>query len=83
MHEATVRHLSLIRDYLRGLAAEAGIADADAVARQWHILMKGSIVAAGEGDRDAAARARELGELLLARHGVAVAEQRGERHGGS
>ncbi len=71
VHEATVRHLSLIRDYLRGLAAEAGIADADAFARQWHILMKGSIVAAGEGDRDAAARARELGELLLARHGVA------------
>ena len=34
--------------------------------------MKGSIVAAHEGDRDAALKARELGELLLARHGVAV-----------
>jgi AcrR family transcriptional regulator len=65
---ATVQHLSAIRDYVCGLAAEAGVEDPDAFARQWHILMKGSIVAAGEGDRDAAARARELGELLLARH---------------
>jgi hypothetical protein len=32
--------------------------------------MKGSIVAAGEGDRDAAKRARRLGELLLAREGA-------------
>ena len=41
-------------------------------ARQWHILMKGCIVAAGEGDQQAAARARELGVLLLAHRGVAV-----------
>jgi hypothetical protein len=27
--------------------------------------MKGSIIAAGEGDRQAALRARDLGELLL------------------
>jgi len=63
---ASVRHLSIIREFLAGLAAEAGIADPDAFARQWHILMKGSIVAAAEGDVQAAARARELGELLLA-----------------
>jgi AcrR family transcriptional regulator len=72
VRESTVRHLSQIRDFLRGLAAEAGVPDPDGFARQWHILMKGSIVAAGEGDREAAARARELGELLLARHGVAA-----------
>ena len=47
-------------------------ADADHVAAQWHILMKGSIVAAAEGDTVAAARARELGALLLAHLGVAV-----------
>ena len=41
-------------------------------ARQWHILMKGSIVAAAEGDHDAGARARELGALLLAARGVSV-----------
>ncbi len=34
--------------------------------------MKGSIVAAHEGDRDAALKARELGVLLLEHHGVAL-----------
>jgi hypothetical protein len=54
------------------LAEAAGVEDPDAFARQWHILMKGSIVAAAEGDTEAAARARELGALLLAHHGVAT-----------
>jgi AcrR family transcriptional regulator len=70
VREACVHHLAEIRAFLIGLAEAAGIEDPDAVARQWHILMKGSIVAAAEGDLQAAARARELGELLLARHGV-------------
>ena len=39
-----------------------------AFAKQWHILMKGSIVAAGEGDRQAARRAQEIGALLLREH---------------
>ena len=34
--------------------------------------MKGSIVAAGEGDQLAAGRAREIGELLLEREAIAV-----------
>src|SRR5829696_4867749 len=72
VREASVAHLATIRDFLRELADEAGIAEPDAVARQWHILMKGSIVAAAEGDAHAAARARELGALLLGRHGVAA-----------
>ena len=65
-----MRHLSVIREFLAGLAAEAGVADPDAFARQWHILMKGSIVAAAEGDALAAARAQELGALLLDARGV-------------
>jgi AcrR family transcriptional regulator len=69
VHQAAVVHLANIRDYIKGLAAEAGIRDADSFARKWHILMKGSIMAAHEGDAAAAARARELGELLLAQHG--------------
>jgi AcrR family transcriptional regulator len=72
-HQASVRHLENIRTFLRELAGAAGIEDTDGFARQWHILMKGSIVAAAEGDREAAARARELGVLLLARHGIAAA----------
>ena len=58
-----------IRSYIERLAAEAGIRDTDSFARKWHILMKGSIMAAHEGDAAAADRARELGELLLAQHG--------------
>ena len=68
----SVRQLSEIRGFIGGLAKEAGVDDADAFARQWHILMKGCIVAAAEGDRQAGARARELGTLLLAHHGVAA-----------
>jgi AcrR family transcriptional regulator len=67
---ASVAHLAEIRAYVAGLASEAGIEDPDAFARQWHILMKGSIVAAAEGDAGAAGRAREMGALLLAHHGV-------------
>jgi AcrR family transcriptional regulator len=66
VRQAAVRHLESIRAFLRELAQEAGIRDPEAFARQWHILMKGSIVAAGEGDRDAALRAQVLGRLLLA-----------------
>ena len=34
-------------------------------ARSWHILMKGSIVSAAEGDADAAHRAQSIGRLLI------------------
>ncbi len=68
--QASIEHLANIRVFLSELASAAGIADADAFARQWHILMKGSIMAAHEGDIEAAGRARELGELLLASHGL-------------
>jgi AcrR family transcriptional regulator len=66
----SVRQLSEIRVLLSGLAEEAGVADVDGFARQWHILMKGCIVAAAEGDQEAGSRARELGALLLAHHGI-------------
>jgi AcrR family transcriptional regulator len=66
----SVRQLSEIRGFIGGLAKDAGIDDVDGFARQWHILMKGCIVAAAEGDRLAAARARELGTLLLAHHAI-------------
>jgi AcrR family transcriptional regulator len=66
VHRASVSYLAGIRAFLEGLIREAGIADAQDFARQWHILMKGSIVAAGEGDREAARRAKRIGMLLLA-----------------
>ncbi len=69
VHQAAVGHLANIRGYIESLAAECGIQDVDSFARKWHILMKGSIMAAHEGDTAAAARARELGELLLKEQG--------------
>jgi hypothetical protein len=42
--------------------------DPEAFALSWHMLMKGSIVQAAEGDRDAAKRAQALGHLLIEQH---------------
>jgi hypothetical protein len=70
VRRAAVTHLANIRTFLAGLASAAGVEDADAFARQWHILMKGSIVAATEGDVLAAKRAQDLGRLLLADRGA-------------
>ncbi len=72
VRQASVQHLANIRSYVCELAAAAGVENPDPFARQWHILMKGSIIAAAEGDTQAAARARDLGVLLLAHHGIAV-----------
>jgi len=69
VQQAAVVHLANIRSYIETLAAELGVRDVDSFARKWHILMKGSILAAHEGDTAAADRAKELGELLLAQHG--------------
>ena len=70
VRQACVLHLATIRAFVCELATAAGVEDPERFAVQWHILMKGSIVAAHEGDRDAAMAARELGVLLLARHNV-------------
>ena len=72
VRQACVTHLATIRAFVCELATAAGVSDPERFAGQWHILMKGSIVAAHEGDRDAAMKAREMGELLLERNGVAV-----------
>jgi AcrR family transcriptional regulator len=68
--EASVVHLARIRGYLGELAESVGVPDPQRFARQWHVLMKGSIMAAHEGDAGAADAARELGVLLLRAHGV-------------
>jgi AcrR family transcriptional regulator len=65
---ASAAHLEYIRTIVRRLAEEAGIEDAAEFAESWHILMKGSIVAAAEGDALAARRARSMGERLLDDH---------------
>ncbi|MHA6783841.1 TetR/AcrR family transcriptional regulator [Pseudonocardia saturnea] len=70
VRRASVEHLARIRGYLAELATAAGVEDVELFARQWHVLMKGSIMAAHEGDVHAAQAARSLGVLLLRSHGL-------------
>ena len=65
---ASVRHLENIRSIVCKLAEEAGLREPDSFARSWHILMKGSIVSAAEGDADAAQRAKSMARLLIEKH---------------
>jgi AcrR family transcriptional regulator len=72
--QASILHLLHIRDIVATLATEAELADPDDFALSWHILMKGSIVNAVEGDRDAALRARAMAADLIKRHKPAAAQ---------
>jgi hypothetical protein len=65
---ASIRHLERIREMVRGLAEEAGLRDPATLARSWHILMKGSIVSAAEGDLEAAQLARAMARCLIQVH---------------
>jgi AcrR family transcriptional regulator len=65
---ASVQHLENIRAIVRGLAEEAGLRAPGSFAHSWHILMKGSIVAAAEGDVDAARRAQSMARRLIDDH---------------
>jgi AcrR family transcriptional regulator len=65
---ASAVHLATIRSIIRQLATEASLRDPEQFSHSWHILMKGSIVAAGEGDTEAARRAQAMGRLLIAQH---------------
>jgi AcrR family transcriptional regulator len=62
---ASMRHLENIRSVVRDLAREARLRDPTSFAHSWHILMKGSIVAAAEGDAEAARRAASMARLLI------------------
>jgi AcrR family transcriptional regulator len=66
--QASAVHLENIRSVVRTLAEEADLRDPSSFALSWHILMKGSIVQAGEGDREAAKRAKSMGRLLIDQH---------------
>jgi AcrR family transcriptional regulator len=65
---ASIRYLENIRSMIQRLADEAGLRDTASFARSFHILMKGSIVAAAEGDEQAAQRAKALARLLIAEY---------------
>jgi AcrR family transcriptional regulator len=58
-------HLASIRDIVHHYAEEAGVPDPADLAHKWQMLMAGSIVFAGYGDRSSARVAREAGALVL------------------
>ena len=63
---AAVRlHLANIRDIVQLYAEQAGVPQPADLAHKWQMLMAGSIVFAGYGDRSSARIAREAGALLL------------------
>jgi AcrR family transcriptional regulator len=58
-------HLSNIRTFLKGLATEACVKNPQTFADTWHILMKGAIVAACEGNLNAARKVKVAASLFL------------------
>jgi AcrR family transcriptional regulator len=65
---ASVGHLEQFRSIVRRLAEEAALRDTESLARSFHILMNGSIIAAKEGDTDAARRGKSMARLLIEQH---------------
>jgi len=65
VHRAAAIHLSKIRAIIRGLAEQANLREPEKFAQAWHMLMKGSIVSACEGNRNAARDAKSAARLVL------------------
>jgi AcrR family transcriptional regulator len=66
--QASIAYLGNIRDIVRQRAQAAGLRDVENFARSWHLLMKGSIISAAEGDVDAAQRAKAMARRLIEQH---------------
>ena len=65
VRRAATVHLAKIRAIVRCLAEEAQLQEPERFAQAWHMLMKGSIVSAGEGNRSAARDAKCAAKLIL------------------
>lgn len=65
---ASIEYLAKTREQLAELARNAGLRDPEDFAWSCHILIKGAIVAAAEGDPRAAERAREMASMLVERY---------------
>ena len=65
VHHAAAIHLSKIRAIVRGLAVDANLREPEKFAQAWHMLMKGSIVSACEGNRNAAREAKCAAQLII------------------
>jgi AcrR family transcriptional regulator len=65
---ACIEYGRKIRVFLLGLATTAELAEPQEFAHSFHLLMKGSIIAAVEGDRRAAQRAHAMARRLIEHH---------------
>jgi AcrR family transcriptional regulator len=66
--QASIQHLENMNELVARMAKEAGLREPHEFALSWHILMKGSIIAATEGDAHAAERAQSMGQQLIEQH---------------
>ena len=65
VRRAAAIHLSKIRAIVRSLAQDANLREPEKFAQAWHMLMKGSIVSACEGNRNAARDAKRAARLII------------------
>ena len=71
VHLAAAEHKTAMREYLVGLAAEAGADDAGELGDQMLLLIDGATIAAQVGgDAKAARRVRRIGKSLIKNAGV-------------
>lgn len=67
VHQRTVAHKEVVLRWVRDLAADAGLEDADAVARSLTLLLDGGLSAGAlAADPNAAMRAKEAARLVVA-----------------
>jgi len=66
VNRAAADQLQQLREILHDLAREAGFAEVGRFSQVWSMLMKGSVIAAREGNLSAARDARAAAEILLA-----------------
>jgi AcrR family transcriptional regulator len=66
--QACVRYLANVRAIIARRATNAGLADPDEFAKSFHILIKGAIISASEGDPKAAQRAQDMARVLIEQH---------------
>jgi len=66
--KASIQYLQKTREQIADLAQSAGLDNPYDFAWSMHILIKGAIVAAAEGDPHAAARAKAMASLLMDSH---------------
>lgn len=65
-HILCAEHKRLVCEYIRGLAAKAGVEDPKELSEQLNLLIEGAIVEAHvRGNKDSASRAKKMGEVLV------------------